>query len=104
MGAGAIAASGLAKTNIIVEEKQQFPLSEEQEDFMRNYENWMDDFIEVIKERRTHPDDLEVNKRLMILSVESQAWQGKLTQFMEDENFARHYMIATERMTKEISA
>ncbi len=99
---GAAAVSGVAGATQIIEDKMQFPLTEEQSAFMQNYDRWMDDFLEVIKERKTNPDGLEVNQRLMVLSQESQAWQPQLIEFMKDANFAKHYMIATERMTNEI--
>jgi hypothetical protein len=99
---GAAAVGSVARANSIIEDKIQFPLEEDQAEFMNNYDRWMDEFIEVIKERRNNPDDLNVNKRLMALSEEAEAWQNQLNEFMQDENFARHYMIATERMTEEI--
>ena len=99
---GAVAAGGLQASARIVQKKVQYPLTEEQQAFMKEYDRWMDRFIEVIKERRERPDDLEVNMRLIRLSEQSEAWQPRVNKFMEDENFARHYMIATERMTLEI--
>ena len=102
LSVGAAATGGIRATAQIVNNKLEFPLTAEQQEFMDTYERWMDDFIEVIKERRQRPDDLEVNMRLMRLSEESEAWQQKVNRFMEDENFARHYMVVTERMTLEI--
>ena len=99
---GAVAVGGVKASAQIVENEAQFPLTEEQQKFMDEYSHWMDDFIEVIKERRSNPDDLEVNMRLMRLSEKSEGWQRKVNKFMEDENFARHYMVVTERMTLEI--
>lgn len=100
---GATALAGVAKSTQIIEEKIQYPLTADQEEFMENYNRWMNDFVHVIKARKTNPDDLELNKRLMALSEEAQEWQPLVTEYMKDTNFARHYMIATEHMTNEIS-
>lgn len=103
LSVGIIAASTTASTAAeIIQNKIQFPLTSEQQSFIHNYEKWMDSFIEVIKIQRKNPNDLENNKRLMLLTDESALWQKDHFKFMEDENFARHYMIISERMTKEI--
>lgn len=70
--------------------------------FMQNYERWMDDFIEVIKIQKKEPMNLENNKRIVALSDEAKAFQSELTEYMKEDNFARYYMVATERMTLEI--
>jgi len=99
---GGVALAGAAKSAKIVEEKIHFPLTPDQKEFMKKYDEWMDSFIEVIHQRKTHPDDLEINMRLMKLSEKAEAWQPQVNEFMKDENFARHYMIATEKMTNSI--
>jgi len=67
--------------------------------FMQNYERWMDDFIEVIKFQKKEPDNLENNKKIVALSEEAKLFQKELSGYMQDDNFARYYMVATERMT-----
>lgn len=87
---------------VVTEKKEDFRLTSEQEYFMVHYEKWMDEFIDVIAIQRITPEDIDNNKNLVRLTVMAKEWQPKLTGFMKDENFARHYMIATERMTNEI--
>lgn len=99
---GATALATVAKSTQIIEDKIQFPLTEDQVEFMKKYDLWMDEFTEVIKARRMDPDGLEINKKLMLLSEQAQEWQPIVSEFMKDSNFAKHYMIATERMTNEI--
>jgi len=77
----------------------KFSINAEQKEFMKNYERWMDDFIEVIKVQKKEPNDLENNKKIVALSEEAKLFQQQLIGYMGDENFARHYMVATERMT-----
>jgi hypothetical protein len=77
-------------------------ITAEQNAFMQNYERWMDDFIEVIKIQKKEPMNLENNKKIVALSDEAKAFQSELTGYMKEDNFARYYMVATERMTLEI--
>ncbi len=74
-------------------------ITAEQNSFMINYERWMDDFIEVIKFQKKDPDNLKNNKKIVALSEEAKLFQKELTGYMQDDNFARYYMVATERMT-----
>jgi hypothetical protein len=99
---GGVMFAGASATAKIVEEKIKFPLSEDEQKFIDMYEVWMDNFIEVIKIQRNDPVNLENNKRIMVLTDESHSWQPQIIKYMKDTNFAKHYMIVSERMTKEI--
>jgi hypothetical protein len=89
-------------TATVLDDKDKFQLSHEQQDFMVKYEQWMDEFIPVIRKQKQSPHDVENNKKIVTLSDTAKAWQKKLTAYMQDDNFARHYMVVTDRMTKEI--
>ena len=96
-----ITASSLVSANIM-NSKEELQITSEQQAFMNIYEKWMDEFVEVIKIQKVDPDNYENNKDIVRLSEQAKEWQGKLTGYMTDENFARYYMTATERMTLEI--
>ncbi|WP_167619296.1 twin-arginine translocation signal domain-containing protein [Maribellus sediminis] len=100
IGAGVVAGEKLSAK--VLNSKAEFPLTNDQQKLMDRYENWMDEFIPVIKDFRANPNDSVAQKRIAELSEEAEGWQKELTAYMEDENFARFYMTATERMTKEI--
>jgi len=96
---------GVTLTGTKVMQGEQTPVSTEtglnaeQKAFMDNYEKWMDNFIEVIKFQKKDPNDLENNMKIVALSEEAKLFQQELIGYMKDDNFARHYMVATERMT-----
>jgi len=56
------------------------------------------------KFQKKDPDHLENNKKLMALSEEAKAWQKDLIEHMKDENFARYFMIRTEKITDTINS
>ncbi len=100
IGASAVAGEKLSAK--VLNSTSEFPLTNEQQQLMDRYERWMDEFIPVIKDFRANPEDKVAKLRIAELSEEAESWREQLTVFMEDENFARYYMTATERMTKEI--
>jgi hypothetical protein len=93
----AVGVSGVAE--IITENKEQFKLNEEQARFMVKYEKWLDEFHAMAKFQKKDTEHPENNKKLMALSEEAKSWQKELIEHMKDENFARYYMITTERVT-----
>lgn len=102
LSVGAVALSNNAISGTINQNESQFGMSAEQIDFMTEYDEWMDRFIDVIKVQRQSPDDLENNKKLVALTEISDKWKDQLAGYMKEPNFAQYYMIVTERMTKEI--
>jgi hypothetical protein len=98
---GTLTASSLISANIM-ESSSEINITPDQKEFMAHYEKWMDEFIEVIKVQKVDPENVENNKNIVLLSERSKKWQTKLHDYMNDENFARYYMVASERMTLEI--
>jgi hypothetical protein len=78
---------------------EMITINADQKAFMENYERWMDDFIVVIKFQKLEPHNLDNNMKIVALSEEAKLFQQELVGYMRDENFARYYMVATERMT-----
>lgn len=99
---GATITSSAVLSANIVNKHDSINILPEQQLFMNMYEDWMDQFIEVIKKQKQDPDNFENNKQIVVLSEQAKKWQSQLAGYMEDENFARYYMIATQRMTMEI--
>ena len=86
----------------IQESAKEIKISQEQAEFMEVYEEWMDEFIEVIKIQKRDPENHDNNRNIVKLSEQAKAWQTQLEGYMKEDNFARYYMVATERMTLEI--
>jgi len=102
-GATAITATGLAEvTELITDNKDKYKLTPEQSKFMAMYEKWLDEFHGMAKFQKKDPDHLDNNKKLVALSDEAAKWQKELIEHMKDENFARHFMIMTEKVTATI--
>ncbi|MFZ4582968.1 MAG: twin-arginine translocation signal domain-containing protein [Paludibacter sp.] len=100
---GAAALTGVGGVSaLLIDKKDEIVLTAEQKQFMDKYENWLEDFRDMAKYQKIDPEHLENNKKLMALSEEASKWQQELVQYMKDENFARYYMIVSERVTNVI--
>jgi len=100
-----LTASGAVKLTEIIEDKtEDIVLTKEQAAFLKKYEKWLEAFHDMAKFQKKDPDHLENNKKLMALSEEAKAWQKDLIEHMKDENFARYFMIRTEKITDTINS
>ena len=103
VGGAAMASTGFSQvTELIQNKKEEFKLTPVQQQFMDKYEKWLDSFHDMAKFQKVDPDHLDNNKKLVALSEEAVKWQKELIEHMKDENFARHYMILTEKVTATI--
>ena len=100
-----LTASGAVKLTEIIEDKvEDIVLTKEQAAFLDKYEKWLEAFHDMAKFQKKDPDHLENNKKLMALSEDAKAWQKDLIEHMKDENFARYFMIRTEKITDTINS
>jgi hypothetical protein len=98
--ATAISATGLAQVeSLITDKKENYKLTPEQTKFMKKYEKWLEEFHDMAKFQKQDPEHLENNKKLVALSEEAKKWQAELIEHMKDDNFAKYYMIVTEKVT-----
>ena len=103
VGATVVAPNSFSEVSEIIQnKKEEFPLTKEQKEFMNEYEKWLGDFHSMAKFQKKEPEHLENNKKLMALSEEASTWQKELVEHMKDENFAKYYMVVTERVTATI--
>ena len=99
--AGSTVISNSALSSFISKE-EILRLNEEQQEFMLEYETWMDAFIEVIRIQKKNPADMENQKRMIELTNAAEEFKPQLQEFMKDKTFSVVYQAAIERMSKEI--
>jgi len=101
--ATAISTTGFSEvTELITDKKEKYILTSEQTKFIAMYEKWLKEFHSMAKFHKEDPDHMGNNKKLMSLSDEAAKWQKELIEHMKDENFARYFMIMTEKVTAAI--
>lgn len=77
-------------------------LTEEQQEFMNVYGNWMDEFVAVIKEKKEEGESIENHQKMMEITQKVKELQPQLNTFMQDETFALIYRESIKRVTQEI--
>ncbi len=77
-------------------------LNAEQQEFMVRYGKWMDEFTDAIRIKKSDPESLENNKRVMTLSEKAEKFKPELDVFMEDGVFQVIFKDAIKRVTIEI--
>ena len=103
VGGITLSATGFSNVSeLITEKKEKFSLTPDQQKFMTKYEKWLDEFHDMAKFQKIDAAHLDNNKKLVALSEEAKSWQKELIEYMKDENFARYYMVTTERVTTTI--
>lgn len=97
-GATLIGSTALAG---FVDQSEIKKLNPEQKEFMLRYGQWMDEFTEVIRNKK-NGESKENHLQMIALTEKSAALQPELDGHMKDETFALIYKASIERMTKEI--
>lgn len=77
-------------------------LSAQQQEFLLRYEKWMDKFTEVIRIKKTDPDNTENKNRMIALANQAEKFKPEINEFMKDKTFSAIYRTAIDRMSKEI--
>jgi len=99
----AITATGISQvSNLLTENKEEEALTPAQSEFMQKYKKWLSEFHDMAKFQKVDAAHPENNKKLVALSEEAKLWQDELMEHMKDENFSRHYMMVTEKVTNTI--
>ena len=92
---GSALAKGISNTDIRM-------LNAEHQEFMTRYEKWMEEYLKVIRDQKTDPDNIENHKAMMALSQKAEAFKPELAEYMQDETFALVFRVTLEKMTNEI--
>ncbi|MFY9308272.1 MAG: hypothetical protein WAQ28_04395 [Bacteroidia bacterium] len=102
---GLTAGMSLVSTNALagwVDKEEIRRLTAKQQKFMLRYEKWMDEFVEVIRIKKTQPDNPENKSRMIALANQAEKFKPEINEFMKDATFSVIYKTAIERMSKEI--
>lgn len=103
VGATALTSAGISQAaEIIQNKKEEFPLTTEQKKFMKGYEKWLKEFHDMAKFQKFDAEHLGNNQKLVALSEGAKGFQKELIDHMKDENFARYYMVVTDKITATI--
>jgi len=100
-----VAAAGIfsLKSKVIEEEKEPDPqLTEEQQIFFNEYQDWADRFLPVVLKSQDDPQNPHNNKLLTELADEAEARMPKLKLHLKERNFAEMYVRVSQKISDSI--
>ncbi|MBN1651609.1 MAG: twin-arginine translocation signal domain-containing protein [Bacteroidales bacterium] len=78
--------------------------SDEQVELLTRFENWVNNYIEVIKEENQENREFKNNKALTELPDELAQWMPELKNHLSDKAFATEYLKVSDRLTQVIDS
>jgi hypothetical protein len=102
---GLTAGAALVSTNafsIFMKPEEILKLKPEQQEFMKRYGKWMDEFIEVIRIKKHDPLHKDNLDKMNELANRAEAFKPELTEHLKDKTFSIIYLASIERMSIEI--
>lgn len=106
IGLGAIAIAGSAGK--LIPDSSGFDTSklknEEQIQLLAQFEAWVNNYVEVIKEEKINNREFKDNTALVSLPEEMEKWMPKIKNQLSDRDFAEEYLKISNRLTNAIDA
>ncbi len=97
---GAFAAGIFSTKTALAEEKAPDPiLTEEQQVFFDEYQDWANRFLPVVLKSQDDPQNPQNNQLLMALTDEAEQRMPKLKLFLKDRNFAEMYVRVSQKIS-----
>lgn len=78
--------------------------SEEQIQLLTRFENWVNNYTQVIKEEKLENREFKNNKALTELPDELAQWMPELKKHLSDKQFATEYLKVSDRLTQVIDS
>ncbi len=76
--------------------------NEEQIELLNRFDQWVSDYIDVIREEKKENREFKNNPMLTKLPDELEKWMPELKQHFSDKQFATEYLKVSERLSKHI--
>ncbi|MCF8253364.1 MAG: twin-arginine translocation signal domain-containing protein [Bacteroidia bacterium] len=102
---GLTAATALASNSVMgsmVEKDDILKLNPEQQKFMLEYGQWMDENIVLLRKQKEEPDNIDLKHQMMKLSERAEGMQDQLVSYMKDRDFGLIYNASIQKMRDEI--
>ena len=75
----------------------------ERSEFLNNYENWINQYIDVVEKEKSDKNNLANKHRIMELSDQAKDWQEKIALYLNDDTFKKRYIQLSMRLSDRIN-
>ncbi len=83
--------------------KMQASKEIERSEFLNHYENWVNQYIDVVEMEKSDKNNMANKHRIMELSHQAQDWQEKIAIYLNDDSFKQRYIQLSMRLSDSIS-
>ncbi len=76
---------------------------QERSEFLHNYENWVNQYIDVVEKEKVDKTNMANKHRIMELSHQAKNWQEKIAVYLNDDQFKKRYIQLSMQLSDRIS-
>jgi hypothetical protein len=99
-----VGAAALIDTEVLADvNPNKYSSANERADFLSRYENWVDQYVEVVENEKKDQMNLENKKRIMALSDEADGWQSQIKEYIRHDDFKEKYIELSKRFANAIT-
>ncbi|NOU58987.1 hypothetical protein [Marinifilum caeruleilacunae] len=99
-----IGAAALIETEAYADiNMNKYSTPEERDDFISRYENWVEQYIDVVEEEKRNQNNIENKKRIMELSAEADGWQNQIKEYIKHDDFKERYIEVSKKFASVIT-
>lgn len=100
----AVGATALVDTEVLADiNPSKYSDVEERNEFLSQYENWVNQYIEVVEEEKKNNSNIANKKRIMELSAEADGWQNQIKEYIKYDDFKNRYIEISKRFANSIT-
>lgn len=74
----------------------------ERSEFLNNYENWINQYIDVVEKEKSDKNNMANKHRIMELSHQAKNWQEKIALYLNDDQFKKRYIQLSMQLSDSI--
>jgi len=99
-----VGASALLDTDSIASVARMHTGQElERSKFLTNYENWVNQYIDLVEKEKSDKNNMANKHRIMELSHQAKDWQEKIAIYLNDDTFKQRYIQLSMRLSDSIN-
>ena len=72
--------------------------------FLSHYENWVNQYIDVVEKKKSDKNKITYKHRIMSLVNQAKGWQEKIAIYLSDDTFKQRYIQLSKRLSNSINS
>lgn len=99
-----VGAAALIETEALADiNLNRFSSEQDRENFLQQYETWVNSYIEVVEKEKLSKSDLSNKHRIMELSEQANGWQEQIKEYLQHDDFKNRYISLSKQFAESIT-